>query len=188
LLDQAVEESRKILAAHKVTIRPEASAGTAHDEPAHGDEPGQSDRPALSDEPAWFDRICWAGFLRHLLENVASYTPPGSRVTLISERSDERLDFYVEDNGPGIDAQDLPLIFEKFLSGQARKQPAQRVWHGPRHYARDPCRAWRRNRSIKRSRQRSQVSFLGAADRERTKPQSLTAIADAEQLTFARSV
>lgn len=118
LLDQAVEESRKILAAHKVTIRPEASAGTAHDEPAHGDEPGQSDRPALSDEPAWFDPHLLGRVLRHLLENVASYTPPGSRVTLISERSDERLDFYVEDNGPGIDAQDLPLIFEKFYRGK----------------------------------------------------------------------
>ncbi|MEI9969438.1 MAG: hypothetical protein WDM87_12740 [Terracidiphilus sp.] len=35
--------------------------------------------------------------LRHLLENVASHTPPGSRVTLISERSDDRLDFYVEE-------------------------------------------------------------------------------------------
>ena len=101
LLDQAVEESRNILAAHKVTIRAEALGGLAH-----------------GDEPAWFDPHLLGRVLRHLLENVASHTPPGSRVTLISERSDERLDFFVEDNGPGIDAQDLPLIFEKFYRGK----------------------------------------------------------------------
>jgi two-component system sensor histidine kinase KdpD len=107
LLDQAVEESRKILAAHKVTIRPEVLDGT-----------GQDDEPAEGDQPAWFDPHLLGRVLRHLLENVASHTSPGSRVTLISERSDERLDFYVEDNGPGIDAQDLPLIFEKFYRGK----------------------------------------------------------------------
>jgi two-component system sensor histidine kinase KdpD len=119
LLDQAVEESRKILAGHKVTIRQEALDGTANrDEPAQGDEPAYSDHPALSDQPAWFDPHLLGRVLRHLLENVASHTPPGSRVTLISERSDESLDFYVEDNGPGIDAQDLPHIFEKFYRGK----------------------------------------------------------------------
>jgi two-component system sensor histidine kinase KdpD len=119
LLDQAVEESRKILVAHKVTIRPESSDGLAHgDEPARRDEPAQGDGPAQSDQPAWFDPHLLGRVLRHLLENVASHTPPGSRVTLISERSDDRLDFYVEDNGFGIDAQDLPLIFEKFYRGK----------------------------------------------------------------------
>lgn len=107
LLDQAVEESRKILVTHKVTIRPEASAGSA-----------EGDEPTPGDKPAWFDPHLLGRVLRHLLENVASHTPPGSRVTLISERSDDRLDFYVEDNGPGIDAQDLPLIFEKFYRGK----------------------------------------------------------------------
>jgi two-component system sensor histidine kinase KdpD len=117
LLDQAVEESRKILASHKVTIRQEASRATSQgDGPAHSDQPSQGD--ALSDLPAWFDPHLLGRVLRHLLENVASHTPTGTRVTLISERSDDRLDFYVEDNGPGIDAQDLPLIFEKFYRGK----------------------------------------------------------------------
>jgi two-component system, OmpR family, sensor histidine kinase KdpD len=119
LLDQAVEESRKILVGHKMTIRPEASVELANgDEPAQGDEPAHGDQPTLGEKPAWFDPHLLGRVLRHLLENVASHTPPGSRVTLISERSDDRLDFYVEDDGPGIDAHDLPLIFEKFYRGK----------------------------------------------------------------------
>ena len=100
LLDQAVEESRKILTSHKVNISIE------------GQDAGDRDKPA------WFDPHLLGRVLRHLLENVASYTPPGSRVTLSSKRSDDRLEFSVEDNGPGIDALDLPLIFEKFYRGK----------------------------------------------------------------------
>ncbi len=100
LLDQAVEESRKILASHRVNISVEDDGG--------------ADR----DKPAWFDPHLLGRVLRHLLENVASYTPPGSRVTLSSKRADGRLEFLVEDNGPGIDAFDLPLIFEKFYRGK----------------------------------------------------------------------
>jgi two-component system sensor histidine kinase KdpD len=95
LLDQAVEESRKILASHRVNIAVEDS-----------------------DDPAWFDPHLLSRVFRHLLENAARYTPPGSRITLGSRRSGDRLEFSVEDNGPGIDALDLPLIFEKFYRGK----------------------------------------------------------------------
>jgi signal transduction histidine kinase len=37
---------------------------------------------------------------------------------LSSRRAGDRLEFRVEDNGPGIDAIDLPLIFEKFYRGK----------------------------------------------------------------------
>ena len=100
-----MEESRKILAAHKVSI-----SG------------GRAGPRGPSDEPAWFDPHLLGRVLRHLLENVASYTPPGSRVTLSSRRSGDRLEFCVEDNGPGIDALDLPLIFEKFYRGKRASQ------------------------------------------------------------------
>jgi two-component system sensor histidine kinase KdpD len=100
LLDQSVEESRKILASHKVNI-------SVNEEDAENR--GKS---------AWFDPHLLGRVLRHLLENVASYTPPGSRVTLSCKRAGDRLEFLVEDNGPGIDALDLPLIFEKFYRGK----------------------------------------------------------------------
>jgi signal transduction histidine kinase len=58
--------------------------------------------------------------LRHLLENAATHTPAGTRVTLKSWREGNRLEFSVEDTGPGIDSIDLPLIFEKFYRGKKR--------------------------------------------------------------------
>lgn len=99
LLEQAVEESRKILAGRKVTIAADGATG--------------------ADETAWFDPHLLGRVLRHLLENVAAYTPPGSRVTLATKRTEDRVEFSVEDNGPGIDARDLPLIFEKFYRGKS---------------------------------------------------------------------
>jgi two-component system sensor histidine kinase KdpD len=107
LLDQAVEESRKILAAHKVSIVVEDDNQAGEGESASG-------------ESVWIDPHLLGRVLRHLLENVAGHTPPGSRVKLSSARTDDRLEFCVEDNGPGIDALDLPLIFEKFYRGKNR--------------------------------------------------------------------
>jgi two-component system sensor histidine kinase KdpD len=95
LLEQAVEETRKTLAKHRVSIEMEGE-----------------------DEPAWFDPHLLGRVLRHLLENAAGYTPAGSRISLSSKREGDRLVFSVADNGPGIDALDLPLIFEKFYRGK----------------------------------------------------------------------
>jgi two-component system, OmpR family, sensor histidine kinase KdpD len=105
LLDEAVEESRKILGGHKVVIHvePDTEALPGHEE---------------DDEPAWFDGHLLSRVLRHLLENAAAYAPASTRITLGSRRVDRRLEFTVEDNGPGIDALDLPMIFEKFYRGK----------------------------------------------------------------------
>ncbi len=107
LLDQAVEASRKNLSSHKVSVLAEESGA---------EEPAQNN-PAHNN-PVWFDPQLLGRVLRHLLENVAGHTPPGSRVKLTSTRTDTRLEFSVEDNGPGIDPLDLPLIFEKFYRGK----------------------------------------------------------------------
>jgi two-component system sensor histidine kinase KdpD len=95
LLDQAVAESQAALARHRVIIDAE--------------EP---------DKPAWFDAHLLGRVFRHLLENAARYSPSGSRITLRARRTSGRLEFFVEDNGPGIDSVDLPLIFEKFYRGR----------------------------------------------------------------------
>lgn len=98
LLEHSVEEARKNLASHRVTI--------------------VTDEPEELNKPAWFDTHLIGRVLRHLLENAGAYTPQGSRITLSGRRAGERLEFAVEDNGPGIDPLDLPLIFEKFYRGK----------------------------------------------------------------------
>jgi two-component system sensor histidine kinase KdpD len=98
VLDQAVEESRKSLAAHRVLIAVEEQD--------------------TEDKPAWFDAQLLGRVLRHLLENAARFSPPGGRIALRSRRTEDRLEFEVEDDGPGIDAVDLPFIFEKFYRGK----------------------------------------------------------------------
>jgi two-component system sensor histidine kinase KdpD len=95
LLEQAVEESRKALAGCRVAIAV--------------DEAGDS---------AWFDPHLLGRVLRHLLENAARFTPPGGRILLGCRRVGGRLEFRVEDDGPGVDAVDLPFIFDKFYRGK----------------------------------------------------------------------
>jgi two-component system, OmpR family, sensor histidine kinase KdpD len=95
ILDHAVEESRAALSGHPVPIDVEGP-----------------------DSPAWFDPHLLSRVLRHLIENAARYSPPGSPIELRSRRAGSRLEFSVEDHGQGIDSADLPLIFEKFYRGR----------------------------------------------------------------------
>jgi two-component system sensor histidine kinase KdpD len=98
LFEHAVEEGRGVLAAHRIVIAIEGV-----------------------DSPALFDPHLLGRVMRHLLENAARYSPRGSKIILRSKRTEERLEFAVEDSGPGIDATDLPLIFEKFYRGKKGK-------------------------------------------------------------------
>jgi two-component system sensor histidine kinase KdpD len=101
-LEQAVEQSHDQLLNHRVTIIVQQP-----------------------DNPVWFDPHLIGRVLRHLLENAARYTPPNSRILLRSRRIQDRIEFLVEDDGPGIDAHDLPLIFEKFYRGRQRMTAAK---------------------------------------------------------------
>jgi two-component system sensor histidine kinase KdpD len=116
LLDQAVEESRKVLANHRVLIAVEEPGNLGEPgKPDRQDRQGRQDKP---DKPAWFDPHLLGRVLRHLLENAARFTPAGGRITLRSRHEGDRLVFCVEDSGPGIDPLDMPLIFEKFYRGK----------------------------------------------------------------------
>jgi two-component system sensor histidine kinase KdpD len=124
LLEHAVEESRKTLAGHRVSIdvqgcgAGEVPGGNAV--PGDGASTGEAAEGA--EDPVSFDSHLLGRVLRHLLENAARHTPPGSRIEVRSWRTPGRLEFSVTDNGPGIDAADLPFIFEKFYRGKKNVQ------------------------------------------------------------------
>jgi two-component system sensor histidine kinase KdpD len=108
LLEHAIEESRKALAGHRVSL-------DVQGEWVAGSQIG-------ADDPVLFDSHLLGRVLRHLLENAARHTPPGSRIEVRSWRTQGRLEFSVADDGPGIDPTDLPFIFEKFYRGKKNVQ------------------------------------------------------------------
>jgi two-component system sensor histidine kinase KdpD len=63
------------------------------------------------------DRELVGRVLRHLLENAARYSPTGSPIVISGRIEDDRLVVTIADEGPGIDAADKPLIFEKCFRG-----------------------------------------------------------------------
>lgn len=65
--------------------------------------------------PVAIDRQRIAQALANLVNNALTHTPPGGRVTISAARVDERfVAVTVDDSGAGIDAEDLPHIFERF--------------------------------------------------------------------------
>jgi signal transduction histidine kinase/CheY-like chemotaxis protein len=58
--------------------------------------------------------------LANLLGNAVKFTPRGGRVTLHIDTRDHGICFEVADNGPGIPADQLPHLFDRFWRGQAR--------------------------------------------------------------------
>jgi len=62
--------------------------------------------------------------LRTLADNAAKYTPPGTHVALRARVDDNGIDIEIADDGPGIAADELPHVFEKYFRGRgAASQP-----------------------------------------------------------------
>lgn len=57
----------------------------------------------------------------NLLENAVRYSPQGTTVNVKVARSNHKARVVVEDQGPGIPAEELPLIFERFHRGDASR-------------------------------------------------------------------
>jgi signal transduction histidine kinase len=55
----------------------------------------------------------------NLLDNAFKFTAPGGQVSLIAAPADQEYCFYVEDNGCGIPAEELPKVKEKFYKGRS---------------------------------------------------------------------
>jgi two-component system, OmpR family, sensor kinase len=69
---------------------------------------GNGEVPALGDE----QRVLQIG--RALVENALRHTPPGTVVRIQTVRNDGQAALAVEDDGPGIPAEHVPHVFERF--------------------------------------------------------------------------
>src|SRR6185369_2934652 len=65
--------------------------------------------------------------LKNLLENAASYSPAGSKITVSGCIKDGKLIINVNDQGIGIAADELDRIFDKFFRGD---KPSKRGIQG----------------------------------------------------------
>lgn len=70
---------------------------------------------------AWADADRLAQVLDNLLDNAIRHSPPGSEVTITIAPEADQLRCAVADSGPGIPADHLPFIFERFY----RADPAR---------------------------------------------------------------
>jgi signal transduction histidine kinase len=73
----------------------------------------QSDLPHVCADRDRIDQV-----LGNLIGNAVRFTPRGGRVQLAAERDGAQVRFSVADTGRGIDAADLPHVFDRFWQAQ----------------------------------------------------------------------
>jgi signal transduction histidine kinase len=56
--------------------------------------------------------------LSNIVENAVKYTPDGGRIILSAREEDSHVAISVTDNGRGIPAEDMPILFDKFHRGR----------------------------------------------------------------------
>ena len=64
------------------------------------------------------DPVLLEQVIYNLLENAVKYTPEKAQIMLTAFRDPEAVTVIVEDDGPGIDPQELEKIFDKFYRGR----------------------------------------------------------------------
>ena len=69
------------------------------------------------------DRELMTQMVANLLDNALRHTPEGVRILVAGERSAHGVTLTVEDNGPGVAAQDLSAIFQRFYRADAARSP-----------------------------------------------------------------
>ncbi|HEV2844147.1 MAG TPA: two-component regulator propeller domain-containing protein, partial [Thermoanaerobaculia bacterium] len=78
---------------------------------------------------AWFDEVQIEKVFDNLLGNALKFTPRGGKVhvSLAAPPEAGQVEVSVRDNGPGIPADQLPRVFDRFYQVEA---PARRRWPG----------------------------------------------------------
>ena len=72
------------------------------------------------------DCVLMDHLLVNLLDNAAKYSPEGSLICISAGTADGEVQLVVEDEGPGIRAEDLPFVFHRFF----RAAPGDRTSSG----------------------------------------------------------
>jgi len=60
--------------------------------------------------------------LGNLISNAVRHTPEGGSILMAAYARDGGIEIQVKDNGPGIDPEDLPHVFERFYRGDKSRQ------------------------------------------------------------------
>lgn len=68
--------------------------------------------------------------LVNLVANAIQYTPAGGTVNLSLQKNDDQAVLIVKDTGPGIPADDLPHIFERFYRGEKSRKRSHNTGFG----------------------------------------------------------
>jgi signal transduction histidine kinase len=72
-----------------------------------------SEVPPVCADPKELRRV-----LSNIVENAIKYTPDGGRIVLSAREEDSHVAISVTDNGRGIPAEDMPILFDKFHRGR----------------------------------------------------------------------
>ena len=96
------------------TVRGATALATQHDLTLVADAPG----PAA----ASVDRARFTQVLMVLLDNAIDHAPAGTAITATVRREDGRVIVIVDDEGPGVAAEEREAIFEPFSSGSAGRR------------------------------------------------------------------
>lgn len=71
--------------------------------------------------PLCFDHVEIAQVVINLVENALTHTPAGTRIVISAEIVGAAVEVTIRDDGPGIEARDLPHVFETFYRSERRR-------------------------------------------------------------------
>lgn len=102
----------------------------------------------------------------NLIENAVKFTNEGGYIRISLSDAPDRTTLEIRNSGQGIQPDELPHIFERFINRQVAQQRQKRNGPGPVYCKDNPAASWRGHYRRKRNRQLLQL-YSVAAERKR---------------------